>query len=215
MKIKTYQGGFDKNFSYLIICRNSGYAAVIDPAVEPTLMIKIIKTKGFKLKKIMITHTHRDHIAFLKEWQDEFPDAAILGYTQTKLLRSKYFTKLTHGQIIPIGKLLLTTLYTPGHYKDSVCYWHQESNSIFTGDTVFVGRTGRTISKNSNISDLYNSVYKILLKLPEKTTIYPGHHYGHSKTTTFKENKKFSPFFNCKSESEFITVMKNYEKNRL
>ena len=90
MKIKTFQGGFDKNFSYLIICRNSGYAAVIDPAVEPTLMIKLIKTKGFKLNKILVTHTHRDHIAFIKEWQDEFPSAVILGYTQTKLLKSKY-----------------------------------------------------------------------------------------------------------------------------
>ena len=65
-----------------------------------------------------------------------------------------------------------------------------------------------------NISDLYNSVYNILLKLPEETTIYPGHHYGHSPTTTFKENKQYSPFFNCKSESEFITVMENYERNR-
>ena len=79
---------------------------------------------------------------------------------------------------------------------------------------MFVGRTGRTISNGSSISDLYDSIYNIILKLPSKTIVYPGHHYGFSKTITLKENIKYSDFFRCESLNKFILVMENFEKNQ-
>ena len=79
---------------------------------------------------------------------------------------------------------------------------------------MFVGRTGRTISGGSNIPDLFNSIYNILLELPPKTIIYPGHHYGFSKTISIDDNIKLSKIFQCKSLKEFELVMKNYENNR-
>ena len=79
---------------------------------------------------------------------------------------------------------------------------------------MFVGRTGRTIGAKSNISDLYNSIYEILLKLPLRTIIYSGHHYGFKKSITLKENIRLSPFFKCKTEVEFMRVMAQFEKNR-
>ena len=85
---------------------------------------------------------------------------------------------------------------------------------LISGDTVFVGRTGRTIGSGSNIATLYNSIYNIILKLPLDTMIYPGHHYGFTKTITIKDNIKYSEFFNCNGLEEFILVMKNFEQNR-
>ena len=79
---------------------------------------------------------------------------------------------------------------------------------------MFVGRTGRTIGSKSNNSYLYSSIYDELLKLPQQTVIYPGHHYGYKKSITFKENISLSPFFQCDSEDEFILVMEQYEKTR-
>ena len=84
----------------------------------------------------------------------------------------------------------------------------------FTGDTMFVGRTGRTISTKSSISDLYDSIYNIILKLPMQTIIYPGHHYGHTPYITLKENISISSFFQCCNEDEFFKVMKDYEEGR-
>jgi glyoxylase-like metal-dependent hydrolase (beta-lactamase superfamily II) len=109
---------------------------------------------------------------------------------------------------------MLTILHTPGHYPDSICFWNKKDNCVFTGDTMFVGRTGRTIGAKSNISHLYTSIYDELLKLPPQTIIYSGHHYGFKKIITLKENVRLSSFFQCNSESEFIQVMKQYEKNR-
>ena len=79
---------------------------------------------------------------------------------------------------------------------------------------MFVGRTGRTISTMSNIEELYVSIYNKLLTLDSATIIYPGHHYGHTKTITIKENIILSKFFTCKSLNEFKKVMENFEKNR-
>ena len=79
---------------------------------------------------------------------------------------------------------------------------------------MFVGRTGRTISGGSNIPDLFNSIYNILLELPKKTIIYPGHHYGFSKRISIDDNIKLSKKFQCNSLKEFELAMKNYENNR-
>ena len=97
-------------------------------------------------------------------------------------------------------------------YYDSVCYL--VDNVIFTGDTLFIGRTGRTLSKGSNISDLYNSVYKKLLNLSGNTVIYPGHNYGSKPTMTISENIKISNLLQASGEKDFIDRMKNYEKTR-
>ena len=119
-----------------------------------------------------------------------------------------------HHEIIPLGREMITGLHTPGHYPDSICFWNKNNNSLFTGDTMFVGRTGRTIGTKSNISHLYSSIYQQILILPEQTIIYPGHHYGYTSHITLKENITLSPFFQCNSEEKFIQVMVEYEKNR-
>ena len=118
------------------------------------------------------------------------------------------------NDVIMIGESIVLALFTPGHYYDSICYWAKDANIIFTGDTMFVGRTGRTVDTKSNINHLYTSIYQQILKLPEQTTIYPGHHYGYTPHVTLKENIALSPFFQCSSEDEFIKVMEAYEKGR-
>ena len=121
---------------------------------------------------------------------------------------------ISEGRIIAVGNEILIAIYTPGHFIDSMCFWNKKRKCLFTGDTMFVGRTGRTISKYSNIKDLYISTYEKILTLPNDTMIYPGHHYGFTKSISIKENIEMSNFFNCKSFNEFEKIMQNFEKNR-
>ena len=109
---------------------------------------------------------------------------------------------------------MITCMETPGHYYDSMCFWDLKNKRIFTGDTIFIGRTGRVISSMSSIEDLYHSVYNILLKLPLDTVIHPGHDYGYSVLDTIENNIASSSFFNCQNLEEFRVIMQNYEKNR-
>ena len=214
MKIKSFQGGFDKNLSYLIWCESTNIAGIIDASVNMTKINESIEIHDLILEKVFITHTHSDHIHFLDDILYQFPQVQLCGYEKPEIKLSNHYRKLMHHEIISLGSEIFTSLHTPGHYTDSLCFWNKRDNSIFTGDTMFVGRTGRTVGTKSNISHLYNSIYQQLLKLPQHTIIYPGHHYGYTPYVTLKENITLSPFFQCSSEDEFITVMKAYEKDR-
>ena len=214
MKIKTFQGGFDKNLSYLIWCESTRNAALVDASVNSNKIIEFINNNDLFLSKILITHTHSDHIYFLDDFLFQFPQVQICCFESTDYKFDFNFRKIKHYEVITVGRELITCLYTPGHYPDSLCFWNENSNSLFTGDTMFVGRTGRTISTKSNINDLYNSIYNLILKLPLKTIIYPGHHYGHILQITLKENILISSFFKCEDKYEFIKVMQEFENNR-
>ena len=214
MQVKSFLGGFDKNFSYLIWCTDTREAAIIDPAVEISPILETIESHNLKLRKIIITHTHHDHIQYLQDFIYYYPLIKIIGHPRPLKEMGEAYQGVDHYENISLGKAMLTTIHTPGHYSDSICIWNMKSECLFTGDTMFVGRTGRTISTNSNIDDLYHSVYTRLLTLPEDTLIYPGHHYGFSKEITIKENIKHSNFFQCDGLDEFKNVMSSFEKSR-
>ena len=121
---------------------------------------------------------------------------------------------LSHLENINIGETMISTLLTPGHYADSVCFWNIDEEVLFTGDTMFVGRTGRIKSKSSSINDLFNSIYDIILTLPGRTMIYPGHHYGHIRSITLKDNIMLSNFFQCSDFDQFVSVMEKFENTK-
>ena len=214
MKIKSFQGGFDKNITYIIWCELTSIAAIVDASVNMTEIIEYIEINDLLLEKILITHTHSDHINFLEDILFQFPQIEVCGFEFPEYDFGNDYRRLKHYDVITIGTELITCIHTPGHYPDSICYWSESNNYLFTGDTMFVGRTGRTISKKSNINDLYHSIYEIILKLPQNTIIYPGHHYGHALTISIKDNVLISPFFQCSDKKEFIKVMKEFEEGR-
>jgi glyoxylase-like metal-dependent hydrolase (beta-lactamase superfamily II) len=214
MKIKTFSGGYDKNLSYLIWCEASKIAGLIDASVEATEIIEYIKNKELSLEKLFITHTHFDHIKYIDQISTSFPLVQICGYENSEENFGNGYRKLVHNQIVTLGAELITTLFTPGHYPDSICLWNKKEGLLFTGDTMFVGRTGRTLGAKSDIYQLYLSIYEKILKLPMQTQIYPGHHYGFKKSISLIENIRLSPFFQCESLSEFRQVMENFEKGR-
>ena len=208
--IHTFKGGFDNNFSYIITCLRTGYEIIIDAAIELNKLQPFLKSKPSAL---FVTHSHHDHIKYINSYIENFPDISIVGNSKSKNnYGSDRFISVNDDTTIKIGELEILSIHTPGHYFDSICYLVE--NVIFTGDTLFVGRTGRTISNGSNIDDLYESVYNKLLRLPDETYIYPGHDYGEVPSITIKDNKKISDLLQAKNKEEFINKMIHYEKNR-
>ena len=215
MKIKEFIGGFDKNFCYVLWCENTMLGAVIDPSVEPGQVFEFLDEKGIILDKILITHTHHDHIKFLDDFLIKFSLVNIYGHCESLHQFDNFRYKgLSHLENMNIGESMLTTLHTPGHYADSICLWGVKDEFVFTGDTMFVGRTGRVKSISSNIIHLYDSIYNIILKLPASTIIFPGHHYGHKKSISIKDNIVLSDFFRCNNFEEFSKVMDKFEKRK-
>jgi glyoxylase-like metal-dependent hydrolase (beta-lactamase superfamily II) len=208
--IRSAKGGYDHNFSYLVTCLETGEQCLIDPALPPETFDKYISSA---LTKIIITHTHGDHIAYLNAYQDMNPQPKIICHPLGKdKFQSFKIHPVQNEEKVTIGNLAFKILHTPGHYPDSICILLE--NILFTGDTLFVGRTGRVVSSGSNIQDLYHSVYDTILNLPQKTIIYPGHDYGDKSTISLDENIKISPLLQAIDENDFISKMNTYEQNR-
>ena len=209
--IRSFKGGYDSNLTYLVSCMRTGNQLLIDASVSIEQIKPFINKRG--LIAIFITHTHSDHLAYLDEYLENFSDLVVMvhGVSEMKI-KSDYVKPIKNGDIISIGQLSFEAYYTPGHYEDSVCYYLD--GVLFTGDTLFVGRTGRTISEGSDIKKLYESVYNKILTLPENTIIYPGHDYGPKISISLKENISISPLLQASDENDFIERMANYEKTR-
>ena len=79
MNVHSFQGGFDKNLSYLVWCNKTKIAAIIDPSVEINPIIELIQKNNLFLNKIFITHTHYDHFSFLDDYKYLYPNMKISG----------------------------------------------------------------------------------------------------------------------------------------
>ena len=209
--IRSFKGGYDDNLTYLVSCMRTGNQFLVDASIQLNQIDSFINKRG--LIALFITHTHGDHIAYLDEYLDAFPNLVVMVYKESEhKINCDYIKPVKQNDIVTVGQLTVEILYTPGHYNDSICYYLD--GVLFTGDTLFVGRTGRTISKGSDIKKLYKSVYDTILDLPESTMIYPGHDYGTKMSITIKENISISPLLRAEDEEDFIKRMAQYEATR-
>lgn len=209
--IRSFTGGFDKNLTYLVTCMRTSNQFLVDASVPLKKISSFINRRG--LITLFITHTHRDHCDYIDEYVDAFPNLVTIVFKDSQdKIKCNYVKPVNNGDIVSVGQLNLEIIHTPGHYPDSICYLLDDV--LFTGDTLFVGRTGRTIDKKSDARDLYKSVYDKILTLPDKITIYPGHDYGPRSSITIKENVKISPLLQATDEDDFVVRMKEYEKSR-
>ena len=208
--IRSLLGGFDKNFTYVVTCSRTGAQLIVDAAVEFNQISPFIHNQPWG---ILLTHTHGDHIAYLDQLVEAYPKMIVLGHPATvENTGSKNFQTLENNQPFKIGELPFVAIHTPGHYYDSICY--QLDSILFTGDTLFVGRTGRVISVKSDIADLHDSVYNKILTMAGNTRIYPGHDYGEKPTITLNENIKISHLLQAKNLKEFQQRMDEFERTR-
>ena len=209
--IQSFEGGYDKNFSYLLTCLQTMNSVIIDASIKPNALEPFQKSNPIA---ILITHSHNDHIRYVNDYRECYPNIKLIGHPRSSLNKERNnFLSVNDNAIINLGNLEIKIIHTPGHYFDSVCFL--VGDAIFTGDTIFIGRTGRTISKGSNTKDLYNSVYHKLFKLPHNTVIYPGHNYGPKPSMTIAENINSSSLLQAKSENDFMNRMRDYEQKRI
>ncbi len=214
MNIRTFEGGLDKNFSYLLWANNMDEAVLVDPATPAGPVRAALHEAGVEISRILITHTHGDHLMELEAWTGALPQVSVLGHVTPLRRAIPHYRGLPDGGELTAAGLRFRLIETPGHYPDSVCWHELTTGSLFTGDTIFVGRTGRTVGDSSDIGALYHSVYHRLLTLPPEIVVYPGHNYGPEPSATIGELIERYDFFGCGSESEFREVMARYEGSR-
>ena len=192
-------------YTYLLSSGKGREALIIDPVLENTNdYILFLKKLDLKLVKVIDTHIHADHVSGLKELKQQ-TDCAILMGEQS--LSEVVTIKVEDNEKIKIENIELTSMYTPGHTDCSYSFFMKDR--IFTGDTLLINGTGRTDFQNGNPIDQYHSLFNRILKLPEKTLVYPAHDYKGNKVSTIGNEKKNNPRLKVNSPNQYAELMNN------
>ncbi len=187
------------NFSYLVYCPETRQGAAIDPSMRPELLLEKAADLEVKLKLLLNTHGHQDHIA---------GNPLIIEHTGAELAAHRSEVpdpdiSLMEGSRLELGNGIIEVMHTPGHTPGSVIF--KFGDQIITGDTLFVSRCGRADLPGSDVTALYNSLQR-LKTLPGKTEIYPGHDYGPTKASTIGWELKNNDFLKCPDLQSFIEL---------
>ena len=199
---------FDKTsstFTYLIASAKGREALIIDPVLDNiNEYIGLLNELDLRLVKVIDTHIHADHITGASKLKDQTNCTTIMG-EQTPA--NAVDLKVKDEEIIKLDQIEIKALYTPGHTSDSFSFLMNDY--LFSGDTLLINGTGRTDFQNGSAKDAYNSIFNKLLKLPEKTLLYPAHDYNGEKVSSIGKEKKFNPRLQVSSENEYVEIMNN------
>jgi glyoxylase-like metal-dependent hydrolase (beta-lactamase superfamily II) len=187
-------------------------AVVIDPGDDAREILKVIQDKGLRVRYIVNTHAHFDHVGANKAVKDATgaelllheADAPVLA-TVTKQARSFGMSSvsspppdrlLKHGDRIVAGEVSLTVLHTPGHTPGGISLL--DEGVVFTGDSLFAGSIGRTDFPGGDLKTLLRSIKTNLMTLPDDTRVFSGH----GPASTIGDEKRENPFLNESSGFE-------------
>jgi hydroxyacylglutathione hydrolase len=200
VEVEQLMVGSMLNFAY-ILKSDERKAAVVDASFGARILFERLKKEGLELKYILSTHHHFDHVNQNEELAS-LTGAEIVAHANSPIKRD---ISVADGQTIRVGEIVINVVHTPGHTTDSVCYY--ADNSIFTGDTLFVGECGRVDLPGGSAQDMYFSLFQKLCKLPEETVVYPGHDYGAKPTSTIGYEKRHNYVLKRRTLEEFLEFM--------
>ena len=192
-------------YTYIISSGKGREALIIDPVIENTdVYIKILKNLDLKLVKVIDTHIHADHISGLNELSKRTKCSKIMGEKSSSEVLD---IRIKDNEKIKIENIELISMYTPGHTDCS--YSFLMNDRVFTGDILLINGTGRTDFQSGSSHDAYHSLFNKLLKLPEKTLVYPAHDYNGKKYSTIENEKNNNPRLQVSSAEEYAEMMNN------
>lgn len=194
-------------FTYLLARRAGGEALIIDPVYEHVeTYVSLLQRLGLKLARALDTHVHADHISALGALRDVTKCVTVMGEKSGADIVSM---RLKHGDWLETDGLRLQALYTPGHTDDSCSFLMEDR--VFTGDALLIGGTGRTDFQNGDPRAAYDSLFNILLKLPDATLVYPAHDYNGNSVSTIGHERRMNPRLRVKSAAEYAALMESLD----
>lgn len=192
---------------YILGCEETREALVIDPGDEVELILPLIQKHGLSVRYLLSTHAHIDHVGDLEALKEKTGAEALLHERDLALYRNlpmqaswmgvstpptTEIDNFVHqGDRISFGRQSGEVLFTPGHTPGSLClHLAEQTGRLFAGDTLFQMGIGRTDLWGGSYRDIIESIRNRLLKLDDRTLVYPGH----GPPTTIGEEKHHNPF---------------------
>ncbi len=191
-------------YTYLVGDEATRQAVLIDPVLEQVERdLRLVGELGLVLTHVFDTHVHADHVTASGTLRERTRCQVVAGAGGAECAD----LHLRHGDTVRVGGCAFQVLATPGHTDDSVSYLL--GDRVFTGDALLVRGNGRTDFQNGNAGQLYDSITRVLFRLPDATLVHPGHDYHGHLATSIGEEKRHNPRLAGKRREEFIQVMKD------
>lgn len=189
---------------YILGCEQTKEAVVVDPGDESDRILMALAEHNLKVKYIINTHGHFDHVGANKRMKeitgaalaihpDDEPmfdqlsnSARMFGLTSENSPPADI--SLSDGQKLTFGTITLEVIHTPGHSRGGICLYTE--GVLIVGDTLFAGSIGRTDLQGGDYDTLISSIKEKLLVFDDQTVVYSGH----GPQTTIGREKKMNPF---------------------
>jgi glyoxylase-like metal-dependent hydrolase (beta-lactamase superfamily II) len=168
---KVVVGPMDNNV-FVLRCRHTGEAALIDAANEHELLLDL--ARSLNVGRVLETHGHWDHIQAIPEMRDAGYSVGVTAQDASML--DSYDEILEHDTVITVGDLRLRTIHTPGHTPGSMSFLVEGKPLVFSGDTLFPGGPGNTSFENADFDTIIESIdRRLFAPLDADTIVMPGH----------------------------------------
>lgn len=192
-------------YTYIIADEESREAVIIDSVkTHKDSYLELLDELGLKLRWILETHVHADHITAAGELRDDTGATTAVGVNCGAECAMR---QLQDGDKLEFGGEVIEVINTPGHTAGSVSYLWRDR--VFTGDALLIGGCGRTDFQEGSAKTLYHSVTERLFTLPGETLVYPGHDYKGRTVSSIAEERNTNPRLADKSMEEFVEIMDN------
>jgi glyoxylase-like metal-dependent hydrolase (beta-lactamase superfamily II) len=198
--------GGDRNFGYLLGDRDVRQAVLIDPSYAPEMFVQRAADQGLTVTHIINTHGHEDHINGNAR-ATELTGAPVAALADSTLVRADI--GLRDGQVLPVGSLRLEFLHLPGHCPDHLVVYEAAWRILLTGDLLFVGKVGGT-TRDEDARTEWASLRRLLDRLPDEVTVWPGHDYGARPSSTIGLERATNPFLGCPDLAAFLALKRDW-----
>lgn len=169
---KVVVGPYDNNV-FVIRCKQSGDAVLIDAANEHERLLQLCNQLG--VKRVLETHGHFDHIGAIPAMREAGYEVAVTAADAPRLKEVGYDVFLDDKEVVEIGKLRLHVIHNPGHTEGSMSFKIDGAPLLFTGDTLFPGGPGNTSFEGGDFDTIIKSITERMFVFPDDTLVLPGH----------------------------------------
>lgn len=200
---------FMKN-GYVVGCEETRDAVVIDPGDEVEELLEVVRGRALKVRYILLTHAHLDHITGVRRAKDVLNAPVYLHEKDNFLYRAIVQQGMAFGfrtepqppvdvfyddeGPLRFGRYAVGVRHTPGHSPGGVCLVVEREDgadrALFVGDTLFAGSIGRTDLPGGDTTTLLRSIREVLFAFPDETPVYSGH----GPATTIGEERRTNPY---------------------